>query len=118
VNAPLSREDALNRYPELAALVTIEDAGGWVFRVASDSNGEPECVMASRTVQLYTDALFIYDRNTITGARVLTDEGGGCVWMKHGGSLEEIVFELLGLPEPGEPGAPSLVKRSSLLWIP
>jgi len=40
------------------------------------------------------------------------------VWSKEGSDLQEVVYELLGLPEPGEPGAPSLVKRSRLLWTP
>ena len=117
MNAPLSREEALSRYPELAALIVMEQAGGWAFRVAQDSNGEPESVMASRSVQRYTDALFIYDRSNITGARVLAEEDG-VVWMKNSCSLQEVVQELLGLPEPGEPRAPNLVKSSGLLWPP
>lgn len=116
-NEPISPSEALARYPELATLLLMQQAG-WTFRVAQDADDEPECVMASRSVEAYTDALFIYDRTTITGARVLAGEGGGCVWMKHSRSLEEVVYELLGLPEPGEPGAPSLVKRSPELWTP
>jgi hypothetical protein len=55
----------------------------------------------------------------VSAARVLDEEyGGGCVWKKKGGDLQEVVHDLLGLPEPGEPGAPSLVKWSSLLWTP
>jgi hypothetical protein len=119
MNEAISREDALQRFPELASLATIEQAG-WPFRIARDAAGEPECVTASRSIQRYTDALFIYDRNNIVAARVLAEEfdGGGCVWMKQSSSLEEVIYELLGLPEPGEPGAPSLVKQSSLLWTP
>lgn len=116
-NEPISQEHALTRYPELDALLLIQQAG-WVFRIAQDENDEPDCLMGSRTVERYTDALFIYDRYNITGARVLAEEGGGVVWMKYSSSLQEVVHELLGLPEPGEPGAPTLVKRTSRLWTP
>lgn len=117
MNEAISRDQALTRFPELAALTTVQQAG-WVFRIAQDADDEPECVMASRSVERYTDALFIYDRYNIVGARVLAEEGGGCVWVKQSSSLYEVVFELLGLPEPGERGAPNLVKSTSLLWKP
>lgn len=117
MNEQISREQALARYPELDALFLIQQAG-WLFRIAQDEHDEPECFMASRSVERYTDALFIYDQHDITGARVLAEDGGGVVWMKHSSSLEEVVQELLGLPEPNEPGAPTLVKRQSLLWTP
>ena len=42
-----------------------------------------------------------------------TRQPGAC-----GLRLQEVVTGLLGLPEPGQSGAPSLVKRSSLLWTP
>lgn len=80
-NQPVSPADALARYPELGSLLLMQQAG-WVFRVAHDAEDELECVMASRSVQHYTDALFIHDRHTVTGARVIAGEGGGCVWMK------------------------------------
>jgi hypothetical protein len=60
--------------------------------------------------------LFIHDRHAVTGSRLLDDAfGGGCVWFKNGTDLQEVVNELLELPEPGEPGAPSLVLRSNVL---
>jgi hypothetical protein len=117
MNQAISREQALARYPELGALLLIQQAG-WIFRIAQDESNEPACFMASRSVQRYTDALFIYDRYNITGARVLAEDDGGVVWMKNSSSLEEVVHELLGLPEPGESGAPTLVKPRSSLWVP
>jgi hypothetical protein len=115
MNEAITREDALKLFPELEALTTMEQAG-WVFRMSFDAEGEPECLMASRTVQRYTDALFILDQHNVTGSRLLDDAfGGGCVWIKHGADLQEVVHELLGLPEPGDPGAPRLVLRSSVL---
>ncbi|MGB3438375.1 MAG: hypothetical protein WBA97_06435 [Actinophytocola sp.] len=75
--------------------------------------------VASNSEQQYTDAIFIFDRSNTTAARVLAEEyGGGCVWSKEGVDLQEVVYDILGLPEPGTPGAPNLVKRSSLLWTP
>jgi hypothetical protein len=117
MNETITAEDAFRRYPELEALTIMQQAG-WNFRIAQDVDDEPECIMASRSVHDYTDALFIYDRYNITGARVLAEEGGGVVWVKNSSSLQEVVYELLGLPEPGEYGAPTLVKPRSSLWTP
>jgi hypothetical protein len=115
MNQPITEADALRLYPELRDLVTMHRAG-WVFRMAFDGAGEPECLMASRSVQRYTDALFILDQHNVTGSRLLDDVfGGGSVWFKNGTDLQEVVRELLGLPEPGEPGAPNLVLRANVL---
>ncbi len=109
--------EAVRLYPELQALIDVRQAG-WVFRAMQD-NGAPVGIAGSLSRQQYTDALFIFDRTNVSAARVLDDaHGGGCVWSKEGSDIREVVDELLGLPEPGEPGAPSLVKRSSLLWTP
>jgi hypothetical protein len=43
--------------------------------------------------------------------------GGGCVWIENGSDLQEVVRDLLALPEPGEPGSPTLVRRSSVLHL-
>jgi hypothetical protein len=115
MNELVTEVDALRLYPELQELVRMRRAG-WVFRMSFDAQGEPECLMASRSVQRYTDALFIYDRHNVTGSRLLDDAfGGGCVWIENGSDLQEVVRDLLALPEPGEPGSPTLVRRSSLL---
>lgn len=115
MNEPITEAAALRLYPELQELVTIRHAG-WNFRMSFDADGEPECLMASRSIQRYTDALFILDQHNVTGSRLLDDAfGGGCVWIKSGSDLHEVVQELLGLPEPGEPGAPALVLRSNVL---
>jgi hypothetical protein len=117
MNASVTDEEALRLYPELQALVTARQAG-WIFRALHD-DGEAVGIAGSYSRQLYTDALFIFDRTNVNAARVLDDTyGGGCVWSKEGSDLQEVVHELLGLPELGQPGAPSLVKRSSMLWTP
>ncbi len=117
MNQPISDAEAVRLYPELQALVTAK-AAGWVFRGLVE-NEQPVGIAGSYSRQQYTDAIFVFDRNNVSAARVLDESyGGGCVWSKEGSDLQEVVQELLGLPEPGEPGAPSLVKRSSLLWTP
>jgi hypothetical protein len=110
-------EEAVRRYPELQALVTARQAG-WIFRALHEDD-EPVGVAGSFSRQQYTDAVFIFDRTDVSAARVLDEAyDGGCVWSKEGSDLPEVVHELLGLPEPGQAGAPALVKRSSLLWTP
>jgi hypothetical protein len=122
MNAPpaeaVTEADALQRYPELTALVTMREAG-WRFRVITNSDGEPECLVGSRSVQRYTDAIFIHDRTDVSAARVLDDAyGGGCVWKAEKRDLPEVVHDLLGLPEPDTPGAPTLVTTAHTLWTP
>lgn len=117
MNVPITPADALSRYPELQALVDAQ-AEGWVFRTITEA-GEVVGLAGSRTRQEFTDALFIFDRSNVCGARVLADEyGGGCSWTKEGSDLQEIVDDLLALPQPDAPRAPRLIIRSSLLWTP
>lgn len=114
----LSHADAVRHYPELQALIDARQAG-WNFRPITNESCALTGISGSYSVQQYTDALYIYDRTHVTAARVLDDAyGGGCVWCKEGSDIREIVYDILGLPEPGTSGAPHLVKRSSLLWTP
>lgn len=117
MNQLTSDAEAIRLYPELQALIDVRKAG-WIFR-AMQENGAPVGVAGSLSRQQYTDAIFVFDRTNVSAARVLDDaDGGGCVWSTEGSDIQEVVHELLGLPEPGAPGAPYLVKRSSLLWTP
>jgi len=117
MNESITDMEAVRRYPELQALVTARQAG-WIFRTLHEDD-ELVGIAGSYSRQQYTDALFIFDRTNVSAARVLDDAcGGGCVWTKEGSDLQEVVHELLGLPEPDQPRAPALTKRSSLLWIP
>ncbi len=117
MNQSISDTEAVRQFPELQSLITARQAG-WVFRVLVEGE-QPVGIAGSFSRQQYTDAIFIFDRTNVSAARVLDDVyGGGCVWSKEGSDLQEVVYELLGLPEPGQPGAPYLVKRSSLLWTP
>jgi hypothetical protein len=118
VSEPITEADALRRFPELSPLVTIREAG-WTFRPMHDDQGRLIGISGSWSRRQYTDAIFVFDRTHVAAARVLADEyGGGCVWMRDGTDIQEVVTDLLALPEPGASGAPTLVKRSSLLWTP
>jgi hypothetical protein len=115
----ITRDEALRTYPELRTLLELRPESGWVFRYVDNGSGEAIALAGSRSLQRYTDAIFIFDRHEIGAARILDDAyGGGCVWKKEGSDLQEVIYELLALPEPGEPGAPVLVKASGLLWTP
>jgi hypothetical protein len=114
----ITEGEALRRFPELHALVTLRRAQ-WIFRLVGHPDTGLEGVVASYSRQRYTDALWIYDASTVVGVRVLDEDyGGGTVWKKDTGTLPEVVYELLGLPEPDDRLAPKLVKGSSLLWTP
>lgn len=114
----ITRDEALRSYPQLRTLLELSPKSGWVFRYIDNESGEVVALAGSRSLQRYTDAIFIFDRHEVGAARVLDDAyGGGCVWKKEG-DLQEVIYELLALPEPGEPGAPVLAKSSSLLWTP
>jgi hypothetical protein len=118
MNHPVTNADAIRLYPELQQLLSIREAG-WVFRPIQDEGGVLAGIAGSFSRQQYTDAIFIFDRSNVSAARVLDHAyGGGCVWSTNGSEIQEVIVELLGLPEPGLPGAPSLVKRSRLLWTP
>jgi hypothetical protein len=117
MNLPITEQEAVRQYPELQTLVVARQSG-WIFRTLME-NGQTVGIAGSLSRQQYTDAIFVFDRSNVSAARVLDDAyGGGCVWSREGSDLEEVVTDLLGLPEAGESGAPSLVKRSSLLWTP
>jgi|GEM_PF-6896215 len=114
----VSIEEALRRFPELQELVTVREAG-WYFRPIANEHAELEGIVGSYNRAQYTDALWIYDRTKVIGVRVLDESyGGGTVWLKDTGDLQEVVQELLALPEPGHRLAPHLVIASTTLWTP
>ena len=114
----ITEDDAVRRYPQLKELVTIRKAG-WTFRHIEDEARRLVGIAASMSRKQYTDGLFIFDSTNVSAVRLLADEyGGGCVWKKSGAELQEVVTDLLRLPEPGQSGAPTLVTKSRLLWTP
>lgn len=114
----VSIEEALQRFPELQELVTVREAG-WCFRPILNGDHDLEGIVGSFSREQYTDALWIYDRTKVIGVRLLDEQyGGGLVWKKESGDLQEVVQELLALPEPGQRLAPRLVIVPGALWTP
>ena len=112
----ITEADAIRRYPELDALITLRQAG-WCFRLILDEDNQPGCLVGSYSRERYTDAIFIYDQTHAAAARVLDNTyGGGCVWKTESRSLAEVANDLLTLPEPDTHGAPALVIRPLDLW--
>ena len=100
---PVGIEEALRRFPELAELVTVREAG-WFFRGIVNEHAELEGIVGSYNRAQYIDALWTYDRTKVIGVRVLDESyGGGTVWVKESGDLQGVVRELLALPETGTP---------------
>jgi hypothetical protein len=117
MNEPAIEQQALHLYPELRVLLAVQQAG-WIFRELRE-DGETVGIAGSFSRWQYSDAIFIFDRHNVAAARVLDDSyGSGCVWSRERADLEEVVTDLLDLPEPGQRGAPTLIRRSSLLWTP
>ncbi|MDQ3403073.1 MAG: hypothetical protein M3548_06720 [Actinomycetota bacterium] len=105
MNEPITEATALHRYPELEAM----REAGWNFS-ALGGKDELVSIAATRDHDRYTDTLFIFEGTEVLANRMLSYEyGGGFVWTREGSNLQEIVRELLALPAPDEPGAPSLV---------
>lgn len=118
MNHAITEADAITRYPELDALLTLRQAG-WCFRLLLDEDDQPGCLVGSYTQRQYTDAIFIYDQTHTAAARVLDNTyGGGCVWKTESRSLTEVINDLLTLPEPDTDGAPTLVIAAPELWTP
>lgn len=66
----------------------------------------------------YTDAVHVRGEHDTTAVRASDDDAGpnlftgdGVVW-KAEGDLAEVVADLLALPAPGEPGAPTRIVRA------
>jgi hypothetical protein len=112
--------DAIRRYPELADLAALRDAG-WLFRPIADNDGRPIGLVGYHNRPMYTDALYIFDRCDTKAVRLLADQpgaAGGIVW-HYEGLLAAAIHELLALPEPGHRLAPRLIiARSTPLGLP
>ena len=119
MNQVTTKDDALRRYPQLRALLELSQSSLWTFRYITNAEGETVALAGSRSMQRYTDAIVILGPSEVGAARVLDEAyGGGCAWKREGGDLQEVIYDLLALPEPGQPGAPSLVAAGGLLWTP
>jgi hypothetical protein len=109
--------DALTAVPWLADLDRLLTRGTW-HRVAQiDDHGEVTLLVSSRVWPDFTgDVLTIRSETDAAALRLNPD--GGQVWARTG-TTREVVDALLDLPDPGRPGAPTLVlpnPADGLLW--
>lgn len=117
MNQPITAEYVLGYFPELHELVTRRP-GSWTFRATFDGEGGLKSVVLNRLTDEYTDTFFVVG-GCVVAMRILAgEEHGGCVWSKQGANMTEIAAELVALPEPGEPGAPTKILKNDLLWSP
>jgi hypothetical protein len=118
MNHPITAEYVLGYFPELHELVARRSAS-WTFRATFDADGGLQSVVLNHTTTEYTDSFFVVDKTHVVAMRTLHDEQtGGCVWSRQGADMTEIAAEFGALPEPGEPGAPTEILKTDLLWSP
>lgn len=115
----ITEADALACYPELHHVVTIREAG-WRFQQLSVD--EDSALVCYFNWPHYIDAVWIFDRHHCLGIRSVDDAPGapgGTVWL-YEGSLADVIQEVLTLPAPDEPQAPSLILSGGFrsLWTP
>ncbi|WP_116044464.1 hypothetical protein [Amycolatopsis palatopharyngis] len=99
--------------PHLVALRHAVAAG---FQFQQLAEGLSGARMRAGTIEV----LLVRDTTDCVAARYRLDDlerPGPCALWSAGGTVAEIVDRLLGLPQHGESGAPSLA-RSSGLWLP
>jgi hypothetical protein len=116
----LTEAEVVARYPEVQFLIDIRNAG-WIFQL-HNFDSEPALV-GYRNWPAHIDAVWIFDRNRCVGIRSVDDAPGwvgGTIW-QYQGDLATVVYEILGLPQPSERFAPSLIlpkTESSIFWTP
>jgi hypothetical protein len=122
VPALVQDEEAVERYPELAGLVLIRDAG-WQFMHHHGASGEVTCIDGYyQWPGGQTDAIAIKNRTDVLAVRMTDDEPPGIVW-QCADTLAAVVGELLSLPAPDDRLAPRLrlgtaPHRTSRLGVP
>lgn len=103
-----TEQEALRRYPELAELVTLRQAG-WQFVHRLDGSGRVAQVDGYRRWPGgWTDAIGIKAGTDALGIRMTGAEEPDILW-QFSGTLPEVVGKLLRLPAPEIRTAPRLV---------
>jgi hypothetical protein len=103
-------------FPELYRLIALRDGYRWTFTLEF-RDGELELVAGGRLWPTgWSDAIAI---KSLTDTRAFRlDPAGGEVWTREG-SLIDVTDVLTELPDPGQPGAPRLVRGTARrLWLP
>lgn len=109
--------------PHLAAIQASVSAG---FRFANladqGQRGELIAIYAERWHAGVVDTYAVMDETEAWGARFRAEdyrEGGDNPLWHIAGTTAEVITQLLGLPQPGSPGAPLRAFRTpSELWLP
>ncbi|WP_394615286.1 hypothetical protein JNUCC0626_36610 [Lentzea sp. JNUCC 0626] len=107
--SPLTDAEAVKLFPSLQYLVLIREAG-WKF-LPIDDPGDPAAVLDAARVwpDGWRDCIRVRDEDDALGLRILVipNEPSEIVW-ERSGALQDVVFKLLELPEPGTRLAPKL----------
>jgi hypothetical protein len=112
----ISRAEAELIHPGLALLVDLRDAS-WSFIHRHTDQGVQQIDAFRAWPNNYLDAISVRSATDANGLRTITDEQG-IVWQRTG-TLNDVVYGLLELPEPGTRTAPHLVvARAPRLWTP
>ena len=110
--------DALREFPELHALISLRQDGGWRFAAKVADEGGIISIHGIRIwPQEWTDAVGILDRCDAQAVRANSD--GHAVW-KHECGVTDVIDALRELPPPGMRMAPRLVVGTAAptLWTP
>jgi len=118
--SPLTDAEAVKLFPSLQYLILIREAD-WIF-LPIDDPGDPNAVLDGARVWPagWRDCIRVRDETDALGLRirVITGQPSEIVW-ERGGTLVDVVFSLLELPEPGSRLAPTLVVgKAPKLWTP
>ncbi len=83
-----------------------------------DEHGEILAVQATRLRAGHIKTVLIHDEHDALAARCRDEDEATVVWHRAG-STADVITELLDLPAPWAPGAPTVAQRTpSELWIP
>jgi hypothetical protein len=94
---------AVLAFPEIEYLLIIRD-GGWRF--LPPEPGRDQLDGFRLWPEGWCDGIRVRSGTDVLGIRTNPDDA--IVW-ERGGSLTDVVTELLALPAPGEPNAPRLI---------
>lgn len=119
---PLTDAQALRLFPSLQHLIIIRDAGWKFFPVKDPGDPNAELDAAKIWPGGWRDCIRIRDESDALGLRIRVHAdqhtAPEIVW-EFGGTLPEVVHELLALPAPGAQLAPTLVIGTApKLWTP
>ncbi|MQA16510.1 MAG: hypothetical protein GEV09_20935 [Pseudonocardiaceae bacterium] len=91
---------------------------GFGFLAHRDEHGEIVTLQATRVRAGHIETVLIHDEHDALASRCRDEPRAAVVWHRTG-STADVIAELLDLPEPWTPGAPTLARATpSDLWIP